>query len=322
VPPTELTAKVLEDALDAAPSPHIRRGDAPAELLRTPVVGELIAWAAVDWLIWMAAAGLAIWAPWWAYPLPALVIASRIHALGVLLHDVTHMPLRKKSFQVRLLEAMSGYPLATTLNAMRYHHMRHHRDSGMPTDPYFKPGVDESRLRYGLNVARGLLLMPFWSIRPWFGVLSLVIPSLQPLYARVFLQDRSGEELQGAPEVVAAAWAEWGQIAWQLGVLGLFLLRPGWVIWGYAVPGVIAGTLAAWRLLQEHTYTPVTDRRVLTIFRNTHDHHMDLWTGWLFAPHNIGYHVVHHIHPQVAWDKLPALRDWYRNTYDDYPEPS
>ncbi len=317
----ESLAQDLEDALNAAPSPHIRRGDAPQALLVTPVVNDLIASAAVDWLVWLAAGAVAMVAPWWLYPLPALVIASRIHGLGVLLHDASHMPLRKKTGAVRLLEAMAGYPLSTTINAMRYHHMRHHRDSGMPSDPYFKPGVGESQLRYALNVARGLLLMPFWSIRPWFGTLSLLIPALQPAYAKAFLQDRSGKDLSNAPEVQACAKAELGQIGWQAAVVSLYFVVPEVVIWAYVVPAVLAGVLAAWRLLQEHNYTPATDRRVLTIFGNTHDHHMDLATGWLLAPHNIGYHVVHHVHPQVAWHQLPALRDWYKQQYDAYPEP-
>jgi hypothetical protein len=40
---------------------------------------------------------------------------------------------------------MAGYPVGSTLDAldaMRYHHLRHHRDLGFPSDPYLKPWVD------------------------------------------------------------------------------------------------------------------------------------------------------------------------------------
>ena len=62
------------------------------------------------------------------------------------------------------------------------------------------------------------------------------------------------------------------------------------------------------------------ERSVATILRTTCDHHLG-WLGRLvLAPRNIGYHIVHHIHPQVAQEHLPALRAWYRARYPaQYP---
>jgi hypothetical protein len=46
--------------------------------------------------------------------------AGRFHALGILMHDCSHMPLRSKDLRIHLLEILCAYPLATTLDAMRY----------------------------------------------------------------------------------------------------------------------------------------------------------------------------------------------------------
>lgn len=316
----EHLADDLEAALDAEASP-LSRDRAPEALLRTPSIDELLGLAVVDWALLIAAWVAMALLPLWTWPLWILVAAGRIHAFGVVLHDAAHQPLKHKSPRVRLLELLCGYPLATTLNAMRYHHLRHHRDSGMPTDPYFKEGVEEKPVLYALNVLRGALLLPFWTLRACLGPVALAFPGFRTTYARVFLQDRSGADLTHSREVLACAREDLGQLVVQLGVVGLAVGAPAAVFWGYVVPGTLAGLLAARRLLVEHRYVRTPDRTVETLLATTNDHQIGSAFAWLIAPHHIGYHVVHHIHPQVGLTYLPALRAWYQQETPGYPEP-
>lgn len=311
----------LEQALEAAPVARLSRSDVPRELLVPSTIHELLGMAATDWaLIGLAWVGMAL-APWWTWPAWALIVTSRLHAFGVILHDAAHQPLHGKSAKLRLLEVMCGYPLATTLEAMRYHHLRHHRDNGMPSDPYFKRGVEDSWLLYGVNVLRGLILIPFWTVRPWVGLLAWAWPAARNVYGRVWLQDKSGQDLTESRDVLGCARAELGQLLFQLPLLALLVASPGPVLMAYGVPVVGSGVLAAWRLLVEHRYTPAEDRRIETILATTNDHHLGTWTAWLLAPRNIGYHVAHHLHPQVGIRHLPALRAWYQAHHPAYPEP-
>lgn len=297
------------------------RDDVPAELVQRPVLVDLLRMALSDWaVIGIGWAGMVL-SPWWLYPVWALLVCSRLHAFGVVLHDVAHQPLRGKPMLVRVIEVLCGYPIATTLEAMRYHHLRHHRDSGMASDPYFKEGVDRSWVLYGLNVLRGILLVPFWTVRPWFGMASLVFPGLRHAYGRVFLQDKSGRDLTDSREVERCARAELGQALFQLGVFAFAVVQPWLFVWGYLVPVTLSGLLAAWRVLLEHRYVRVEDRKLGTILATTCDHHLHPAWRWLFAPRNIGYHVVHHLHPQVGLRSLPALRTWYQQHHADYPAP-
>jgi fatty acid desaturase len=312
----------LEAALDEAQG----RAPVPRALLVHPTIEGLIALAVIDWVVILGCWGIMALSPWWVWPPLMVVCASRFHGLGVILHDAAHMAIANKTPGVRLLELLCGYPLATTLDAMRYHHLRHHRDSGMPTDPYFKPGVGQSTSLYWLNVARGLMLMPFWSVRPWFGIAAYWSPGLRPAYARIFLQDRSDRAETGLPrdlvrsrEVEVCAREEHGQAAFQVILLSLFWEAPGAFVVGYGLPVVGAGVLAAWRLLQEHRYEPASDRSLSTILATTRDHHLHRAWAWLLAPHHIGYHVVHHLHPSVSLTALPALRAWYQANVPGYP---
>src|SRR4051812_15572514 len=115
----------------------------PAALLRPARVSTLIRYALADWAViaacWIV---LALAPAWWLFPMAWLIIAGRFHALGVVLHDACHMRAKQRdSALMPLLEMLAGYPIATSLAAMRYHHLRHHRHSGGPEDPYFRPGI-------------------------------------------------------------------------------------------------------------------------------------------------------------------------------------
>ena len=76
-------------------------------------------------------------------------------------------------------------------------------------------------------------------------------------------------------------------------------------------------------MIIEHTYERVADRRIETILATTNDNHLGLVGALGLAPRNIGYHIVHHIHPQVRLEALPRLRDWYLEARPNlYPSSS
>lgn len=325
--PLSTAAAELEDALDQAGGPRaldsLKRRDAPLDLLLPATLGGLLRMAIEEWLVigtcWVALAYAPDNVRPWLYPVFCLVIAGRLHALGVLLHDAAHLPLRRKTTLVYAIEILCGYPVASTVDAMRYHHLRHHRDSGMETDPYFKTGP-QTPLWWLVNVGRGALLLPGWTLRAIVGALSLVAPGLRTAYARIFLQDRSDEDLTSSREVLQCARAELGQLVFQAALVVAALRWPAPVLYGYLIPATITGLLSARRLLLEHTYEHARDRRIETILATTRDNHVD-WLGQLLlAPRNVGCHVVHHIHPQAGLEQLPRLREWYRERHPDrYP---
>lgn len=306
----------LEHALDSAPSKALTRSDVPAELLERPTPSGLVLMVVQEWVMILGLSVAVFYVPIWLYPVIALLLAGRYHALGVILHDATHMPLRNKSPAIRFVEVFAGYPIATTLNAMRYHHLRHHRDSGMHTDPYYKSGK-QNILWWILNTVRGVALVPFWNLRAVVGGFSFLVPGLRNIYGHIFLQDRSDADLRQSTEIRDCARAEWGQIIF-LSIMILMVMRyPVEMTACYLLPVSVAGLLAARRLLLEHNYIPISDRKIETIITTTNDNHLGIAGSLFLAPRNIGYHIVHHIHPQVRLGALPGLRDWYLRTHPE-----
>jgi fatty acid desaturase len=273
---------------------------------------RLLRFAACEWAViaatWLSMAS----GPAWVFPLGVLVVAGRLQALGVVLHDACHMQRRRSEPFGWLLQILAGYPIATTLEAMRYHHLRHHRDSGMPTDPYLKPGISHDALRRNLARLRGLALVPAWIVRAFFGSLALVYPALRGSYARILLQDKTGRDATHDARVLqclreepkqALFWVLVAMAAWQY---------PFAVGAYYLVPLVLAGALNVNRVIVEHIHVPCADRRPATVVATTVTHDWGALGKLVLFPRNIGFHVVHHLHPQAALECLPALDRWYR----------
>lgn len=314
----------LEEALESAPppAPNLARRDVPHDLLAPASIDSLVRMTIEEWVMIAVLLTAIALAPWWAYPALAFLLAGRFHALGVVLHDLTHMPLRGKTVGARFVEIFCGYPIASTLNAMRYHHLRHHRDSGMETDPYYKDG-EQTVFWWSINIARGLILVPFWTTRAYLGSVAYFVPGLRNVYAHVFLQDKTSADLRNSREVIDCTRADIGQALFQTALLAVTVAWPTTMAWFYIVPIEVTGVLSARRVLIEHNYERVADRKLDTIIATTNDNHLGLLGAMALAPRNIGFHIVHHIHPQVSLRALPKLRAWYESKHPEiYPPPA
>ena len=286
----------------------------PRELLGTAKLPRLIVLSLGDWsaiaIVWF----VALHTPAWLYPVWLVLIAGRFHALGVLLHDAAHTPRARRTFQLRFLEILAGYPVGTSLDAMRYHHLRHHRDLGLAGDPYLKEWVGNSRVRFWVMSLRYFLLVPLWVLRGFYGAIATYVPALRNGYGRLFLQDRSADDLTNSAEVIACAREDRWQSLFYLCFAALVTVRPRWSLEFYVLPLVIAGYFAGYRLLVEHKQEVSQTDGVESILRLTRNHHLGLLGKLFFAPHNVGYHLVHHLHPQVALEHLPSLQRWYESS--------
>jgi len=265
--------------------------------------------------IWLVAARL----PAALYPAWLVLLAGRIHALGVVLHDAVHLP-GPKTGALRCLEVLAGYPIGSTIEAMRYHHLRHHRENGMPQDPYFKPWIGKSRARFWLISLRYFLLLPLWVLRGFYGSLASCVPALRNSYGRLFLQDRSQDDLTNSREVIVCAREDRWQFLVHGCAVAVATISWHWFLAFYVAPAVLGGYLAGYRLLVEHTQEPNHERSFAATVRSTRDHDLGFLGYLLLAPRNVGYHRVHHLHPQAALENLPELKNWYAAHYPDiYP---
>jgi fatty acid desaturase len=268
----------------------------------------LIAWALFDWAVIGAAwAAMALIDGPWIAVVGIVVVASRLHALGVILHDACHRRRRCRARGWRVVEALAGWPIASTIEAMRYHHLRHHAMSGTPTDPYHEPAHFRSFRRRHLLILRGALLPCWWTLRAVVAPGALLAPSFRTPYARAFLQDRSGRDLRHNAAVLACARADIVQLAAQSALLGSAFAAGLPVIIFYLLPLTVAGILNARRVIYEHAWVLNERRSRRQMWETTVDHDIGRIGNAIFYPHNIGIHRIHHLYPTVSFVHLRAL---------------
>ena len=290
----------------------------PATLPPLPVarivfarVPRLLRYATTEWLV-IVCTWVVLWnSPAWVYLVALPILAGRFHALGVVLHDACHMGRRARGPGLWLLQLLAGYPIATTLEAMRYHHLRHHRHSGMAADPYLRVGISASLRRRNLRRLTGLLLVPFWIARSVFGTATLFMPRWRNAYGRVFLQDRSQKDLTHSREIESCLRAEPLQALFFVLVSAAAMAEPAPVLLFYLVPLIIGGAVNVNRVIVEHIHVICPDNHPGTVAAATVTHSGRLWAQLLLFPRNIGFHLVHHLYPQAALESLPDLHAWY-----------
>jgi fatty acid desaturase len=270
-------------------------------------VHTLIAWALFDWFVIFAGWGLIIAGQFsLAKAAGVAIVASRLHALGAILHDACHSRGRSKTARWWVVEALAGWPIASTIEAMRYHHIRHHRDSGMRSDPYWSPLIARGPFMRALLTLRGALLPFWWTLRAFVAPVALVLPGMRNFYGRAFLQDRSGRDLRNHAEVILCARADLAQaLAHCVGCAVIVWFKLPFVSC-YLLPWMLGGMLNARRVIVEHSSAEIFDRLPATTFANTRTHD----AGWLINafqyPHHIGLHQAHHVMPAISFVHLPS----------------
>ncbi len=299
----------------------LKRSDVPRDLLKGPDVNFLLKILFLDWLVIAACWVCMFYLPTWTWIVWIPLIAGRIHGFGVIVHDLTHMGKKKnKPLKWRVIEVFAGYPIGTTINAMAYHHLRHHRNTLFENDPYFKLNKKCSKLkRVLLTFGKGPMLPIFWVLRSAIGTFSFVFPKLRSVYAKGFLQEQDVINHKSHQEILECCLEDIPLFVFHLSLFALAISFP--IIFSYFyLPLLIGGTFCIYRLLIEHEYDIVEDKSIYTMIECTFDHHTSGFDKLFLGPHNIGYHCMHHIHPAVGLQNLPQLRDWYLKNSKQYSQ--
>ncbi|WP_043284697.1 fatty acid desaturase family protein [Paraburkholderia oxyphila] len=269
---------------------------------------RLVRYASIDWtIIVLCWAAMRAMPNPFAYAVGVLLIAGRLQSFGVILHDACHLPARRLSLPLALVEAFAGWTIGSSIAAMRYHHLRHHRAVGTRQDPYLHRLSARGGWVRRVMMLRGALLPLWWPLRALMAPVALAWPAFRSWYARGFLQDRSHAELRRHPEVIACARHDLPHcVAYWLAITAVVHWDLPFMAY-YGLPWVLGGIMNANRVLLEHEHVEVGERAPETIWSMTRT----LGFGWfgklVLYPRNIGFHQVHHAYPALALEHLPAV---------------
>lgn len=236
--------------------------------------------------IWLAA----LWLP----------LAVIITALTLALHSsLSHEALHGHPFRLRWLNEALVFPavgLFIPYIRFRDTHLAHHQDENL-TDPY-----DDPESNYLDPVVWDRLSRPMRILLRFNNTLfgRLVIG---PVVAQVNFMGADWHSIRAGDRGGALAWV-WHFVGIIPVILWLVYVAQ-MPVWAYVLAAYIGISIIKIRTFLEHrAYEQVNGRTVVIEDQG--------WLAFIFLNNN--FHLVHHLHPNVAWYDLPRL--YFENSED------
>jgi fatty acid desaturase len=239
----------------------------------------------------------------WAYAVSIVVIATRQHALLVLMHDGAHRLLtRSRPLNELVSEGLIAFPLLMSTSLYRQHHMRHHGSLGTEADPDRADAIQQRTYSQWIRLLLSDLV--------GFGMRNVVSSgsSFSPL----------GFILPGG-EALRRDSPHWRQILicfllFNAIAAGALTLLHGWLVYLllWLVPlFTVLNAIMRIRAVAEHAGCSDDDtiesaRTVLPC----------LPERWLLSPCNVNFHLAHHLYPGVPSHNLRRLHRHIAQTED------
>lgn len=281
--------------MQAHPSPDLHSLINPGifkSLFKTQSHRHALAMAS-DWLI----IGITIYAsiyllPAIFYPVSVLIIGARMHALAILMHDATHFRFLKNRYWNDLLTNLfTMYPLFTSIETYRQNHLRHHQHLNTEEDPDWVAKLGKRAFTFPKTKKEFLLTIG--SYFTMYKGISDAIWFLRRFQAPAAIKSQHEENSRTK------------LVFYVLLLIGLSLSGT----WLYFLLFWVVPYLSTFFMYQyirsvaEH-YGELAYDHALTSSRTVKP---NLLERFFLAPHQVGYHLEHHLYPGVPFYNLPKI---------------
>ena len=252
------------------------------------VVALIFNWTIIALTIFLAVS----YPTFWTYFLAVLIIGARMHALAILMHDATHFRfLKNRKWNDIITNYSCMYLIFTSIEKYRQNHLNHHRNLNTEEDPDWvaKIGKREfifpkTKAEFMVTLCSYLVLYQGISDALWF--------------LKRFGNIKEKKSAQRENKIAKTVF--------------YFLLFGGLTffgIWKYFLLFWIIPYLSTFFMFQyirsvaehfgelEYDDDLTSSRTVVT----------NAFERFLIAPHNVGYHLEHHLYPAVPFYNLPKL---------------
>ena len=251
------------------------------------------------------AAAIALALAYWPSPLvlvPAvLVIGTRQHALFVITHDAAHYLLYERrwlnDFVGRLCAMLQGLSMCTYRVIHRLHHNNLY--GALDPDTALHGGYPRGRRYLVRKLLRDLSVLTAWKTYAYFlggapalnTATNVAVRPLDDTSAKLRAEARTDRNFVIAFHLVAlGAFAASGYLLQYL------------VLWVLPLVTVVQAILRL-RAIAEHGATTDFSSPLTAARTNLGPG----WLRWLIFPHNVNYHVEHHLYASVPQYHLPRL---------------
>lgn len=263
---------------------------------------RIVSAVAFDWAVIVCVIALSIHflSGWLLILLPAswFLIASRQHALLVLMHDASHgLLFRNRGLNDLASDLFCAYPFGASTAVYRESHLRHHRFLNTEGDPDWlrkqvEPGAGR---KWKFPQPRPKVLTMLLFFVAGYGLFDIAFQLRWQRLQRKTANAATGKA--GAKPLL--------RLAYYFVLAGLLYATGGWgafaVYWLVPMFTFLPALLYL-RNLSEHFGLPADRPEVLT--RNTLSSPLG---RALLAPHHIGYHIDHHSAAYVPFYNLKKL---------------
>lgn len=248
-----------------------------------------------DWLIIFASIYLCIQFPsFWLYFLAVIIIGARMHALAILMHDATHYRfLKNRKWNDLLSNYFTMYPIFTSIEKYRGNHLAHHQNLNTEDDPDWVAKLGNRAFTFPKTKTEFLLTVASYLVL-YQGVMD----------ALWFLKRFGGNEKSKTTKKENA----YLKILFYVLLFSCLTIFGGWKYYllFWIVPYFSTFFMFQYiRSVAEH-FGGLTYENLLTATRTVKT---PLLERFIIAPHNVGYHLEHHLYPGVPYYNLPKLHD-------------
>lgn len=246
-------------------------------------------WVIIAATIWLSEI---YWHPL-VYLAACVILGSRYHAIGVLVHEYAH----KRGFRSRRLNEVFGeiaaLPLTLSMNSFRRSHLAHHNHPNTDDDPDWVQKKDWDAYRTPKSKAG----MVMWLLRTAVG-----------FYMVEFSLRRNAKLAGDTRQENVPDWVGRVRTAFFVGVAATLTLGGWWfefLLYWFVPIATTGGVFFFIRSIAEHFGSvdygdPLRETR--TVVPN-------LFERLTICPYGINWHIEHHLFPSVPFYNLPELHE-------------
>lgn len=277
-----------EDARHAvAVDPHVLK---PLFKIQSYKHGIAIAY---NWIIILATAYLCIqfFNPF-SYILAVLIIGARMHALAILMHDASHFRFMKnRKWNDTLTNFTIMYPIFSSVAKYRLNHLRHHRHLNTEHDPDWVAKLGRREFTFPKSRQEFIL-----SLLSYFFL-------YQGIRDGLWLIGRINKTISDTGKKVE------NKTPYFIFLIVLFTILTLTGGWTYYLLFWIVPFLSTFFMFQyirsvaEHFGELAYENDL----NSTRTVKTNLFEQFFIAPHNVGFHLEHHLYPGVPFYNLPKL---------------
>jgi fatty acid desaturase len=227
---------------------------------------------------------------WLVYLAAVIVIGSRLHAVAILMHEATHYRATSTRWLNEMVGEILALPVLLKMQEYRKTHFAHHSHVNTMDDPDWIRKLGDRDFEFPKSALEfGAMLLPF-AIGVKFFVLLRKLKQQSNNYAQ---SSATPSRLVVARSIALVA------------IVSLSIVFKFWdlLIFYWIVP-LLTSAMVFFQVRSVAEHFAIESDHA---FNRTRTVISPFWEAWLLAPHNVNYHLEHHLYPSVPFYRLPEL---------------